>query len=212
MTTPEQNSSAESRPGDEPDSIDAPDREADEADRTPKPDHGRPRIVRAEISRDRGWNSVVEIVLERGDRTIVARRDAVGEETVLFRCAAETTLEAIHRLLGPPERFALVGAKRIAAFDASVVLACVRTMAGPPRRLIGCIPIEGEDAVLAVARAIVNATNRLVSAVPNTPETEAEAGPSAEVDSNDDADSNDGSDSNPHPGSDDGPEEMEDQG
>lgn len=206
MTTPEQNSSAESRPGDAAASPDAPGREEAEVGREPKPDHGRPRIVRAEISRDRGWNSVVEIVLERGGRTIVARQDAVGEETVLFRCAAETTLEAIHRLLGPPERFALVGAKRIAAFDASVVLACVRTLGGKPRRLIGCIPIEGEDAVLAVARAILHATNRLVSAAPNAPETGAAPEPDARAGSK----RGDGPGANDGPGPNDGPQELED--
>lgn len=173
MTTPEQSSSADSNP-------DAPDPDAPPA----APDHslekltddaiedhldrslGRPRVVTAELSRDRGWNSVVEVVLERGGRTASARRNAVGEEAVLFRCAAETTLAALHDLLGSPDRFALVGAKRILAFDSAVVLACVRSLTGRPRKLIGCVPV-GEDPILAVARAILHATNRILEVIPN---------------------------------------------
>ena len=127
---------------------------------------GRPRVVTAELSRDRGWKSVVHVVLERGGKTAEARQDAIGEEIVLLRCAAETTLAALHGILGGEERFALVGAKRVLAFDSAVILACVRTVGGRPRKLIGCVPIS-EDPVLAVARAILHATNRVVEALPN---------------------------------------------
>lgn len=179
MTTPEQSSSAESNPdAPDPDAPpDAPDPATDErADDAIEDDLdrslGRPRVVTAEISRDRGWNSAVEVVLERGGRTASARRNAVGEEAVLFRCAAETTLAALDELLGSPERFALVGAKRIHAFDSAVVLACVRTLTGRPRKLIGCVPV-GDDAILAVARAILHATNRILEAIPNASDEEA---------------------------------------
>lgn len=123
-------------------------------------------MVTAEISRDRGWKSMVHVVLERQGRTAEARQDAIGEEIVLLRCAAETTLDALQELLGGPPRFALVGAKRVLAFDSAVILACVRTVGGRPRKLIGCVPIS-EDPVLAVARAILHATNRIVEALPN---------------------------------------------
>lgn len=178
MTTPEQSSSAGSNP-DAPDHDappDAPDHAMDDRADDALEDEldrslGRPRVVAAEISRDRGWNSVVEVVLERGGRTASARRNAVGEEAVLFRCAAETTLAALDDLLGSPERFALVGAKRIHAFDSAVVLACVRTLTGRPRKLIGCVPV-GDDAILAVARAILHATNRILEAIPNAADDE----------------------------------------
>lgn len=167
MTTPEQSSSADSAPGDE--RADAPSHDTDSPD-TPTAStrdyRGRPRVVTAEISRDRGWKSIVHVVLERGGVTAEARQDAIGEEIVLLRCAAETTIAALHDLLGGQERFALVGAKRVLAFDSAVILACVRTVGGRPRKLIGCVPIT-EDPVLAVARAILHATNRVVEALPN---------------------------------------------
>ena len=123
-------------------------------------------MITAEISRDRGWKSIVHVVLERDGQTSEARQDAIGEEIVLLRCAAETTLEALHGLLGGPPRFALVGAKRVLAFDSAVILTCVRTVGGRPRKLIGCVPIN-EDPVLAVARAVLHATNRIIEALPN---------------------------------------------
>lgn len=116
--------------------------------------------------RDKGWNAVVRVRLARGETYAEAVRDAVGEEAVVLRCAAEATLDALHSLMGPPTRFALVGAKRMLAFDAAVLLACVRTVSGPPRKLIGCVPIR-EDPVVAVARAVLHATNRIIEAIPN---------------------------------------------
>ena len=170
MTTPEQSSSA--GPGDEAGAIsgdaphDSPDPSIDDLDFPPLA--GRPRVIRAELARSHGWKSAVEIVLERDGRQAHVRRDAIGEEVVLLRCAAESTIEALHELLGGPPRFALVGAKRVLAFDSAVILACVRTLGGTPRKLIGCVPIT-EDPVLAVTRAILHATNRIVEALPNAP-------------------------------------------
>jgi hypothetical protein len=174
MTIPEQSSSAE--PGDEagtPSGMphDAPEPSIDDLDFPPLA--GRPRVIRAELARSQGWKSAVEIVLERGDRRAEVKKDAIGEEVVLFRCAAECTIEAINELLAGPPRFALVGAKRVLAFDSAVILACVRIFGGSPRKLIGCVPIT-EDPVLAVARAVLHATNRIVEALPNPLESAEE--------------------------------------
>lgn len=128
------------------------------------------------VVRDKGWNAVVRVRLARGDTQAEAVRDAVGEEAVVLRCAAEATLDALHTLMGPPARFALVGAKRMLAFDAAVLLACVRTVSGPPRKLIGCVPIR-EDPVVAVARAVLHATNRIIEAIPNADEDDPVGAP-----------------------------------
>jgi len=169
MTTPEQSSSA--GPGDQAGAPPGAPHESapptiDELSFPPLA--GRPRVIRAELSQDRGWKSHVEIVLEREGRQAEIRRDAIGEEIALLRCAAESTLDALNELLGGPPRFALVGAKRVVAFDSAVILACVRTLGGRPRKLIGCVPFT-EDPVLAVARAVLHATNRIVEALPNAP-------------------------------------------
>ncbi len=131
---------------------------------------GRARVITAEVSLDRGGNATVCVALQREGRTVEVRRDAVGEDAVLLRCAAQTTIDALHRLVGPPARFSLVGAKRVPAFDSAVVMACVRTLTGEPRKLIGCVPILHEEVVLAVARAILHATNRVVETFPSSPE------------------------------------------
>lgn len=117
---------------------------------------------------------MVEVALERAGHTSEARQSTIGEEIVVLRCAAETTLAALHGLLGDPDRFVLVGVKRVLAFDSAVILACVRPLDGQPPKLVGCVPID-EDPVLAVAHAILHATNRIVESLPNGP-ADSEAG------------------------------------
>ncbi len=129
---------------------------------------GRARIVEASVERGQAWSSTVRVVLERDGVRAGCEREAIGEEGVVLRCAGEATLEALARLVGPPELFALVGAKRMLAFDSAVLLACVRTLTDPPKKLIGCVPVL-DDPVRAVVRAILHATNRLVEAMPNAP-------------------------------------------
>lgn len=168
MTTPEQHPpAADDLSSETPDTT-----ESAEATQTPKsePDPvaisaGRPALIEAVVERDRGSNSSVRVVLERNGVKGVAERQAVGEEGVVLRSVAEATLDAVAELAGE-QRFALVGVKHLLAFDSAVVLACVRITEGPPRKLIGCVPIQ-DDAVLAVARAVLHATNRIVESIPN---------------------------------------------
>jgi len=128
---------------------------------------GRPRIATAVVETDRGWHAVVKIVLERDGVLGEAQREAVGEEAVVLRCVAEATLDAIASLTGQSEQFALVGIKRVLAFDSAVLLACVRTLEGGPRKLLGCVPIQ-DDTTAAAASAVLNATNRIVETMPNS--------------------------------------------
>jgi len=163
MTTPE---NATPEPSDVTPSVEP-------SDETPSPaaprtiSAGRPRIAKAVVETDRGWHAVVKIVLERGGVNGEAEREAVGEEAVVLRCVAEATLDAIATLTGQPEQFSLVGIKRVLAFDSAVLLVCVRTLEGGPRKLIGCVPIQ-DDTIAAAARAVLNATNRIVETMPNS--------------------------------------------
>ncbi len=125
----------------------------------------RPRLVAAELTRDQGSNAIIRVVLERAGTEREAEQRGIGEETVIYRCAALATLKALHGLIDRPGHFELVGVKRVLAFDASVILACVRTTSGPPRKLIGCVPLA-DDPIAGVARAVLHATNRLVEPMP----------------------------------------------
>ncbi len=136
----------------------------------------RPRLLAAELARDQGSNAIIRVVLERAGTVREAEQRGIGEETVIYRCAALATLKALHGLIDRPGHFELVGVKRVPAFDASVVLACVRTTSGRPRKLIGCVPLA-DDPIAGVAQAVLHATNRLVEALPlpGTEGGEAEA-------------------------------------
>lgn len=132
------------------------------------------------MHRHGGRNAVVHVVIERDGVRAEARRDAVGEEGVILRRAAEATIEALESLLGGTPRFALVGAKRMLAFDSAILLACVRTIEGPTVKLLGCVPDQDDDPITSVGRAVLHATNRIVEALPNGPESE-EDGPAFEA-------------------------------
>lgn len=177
MTTPENNPpSAPPAAPDLPDDHESPPSSSQDALAAPRAiAAGRPRVLEADVRRDRGWDAVVRVVLERGGVRVESEREAVGEEAVVLRCAAEATLDALGELIGGDPRFALIGAKRMLAFDAAVLLACVRTLEGPPRKLIGCVPIQ-DDAVEAVARAVLHATNRIVESIPNAEPAEGHTG------------------------------------
>lgn len=126
----------------------------------------RPRIVSAELIRGPS-SSRVEVVLERNGREVRSEIDGVGEEERLLRLSARATIDALERMVGQPDFLELVGIKRIHAFDADVVLVCVRT--SPDRRtLIGCVP-SPDHLVQGVVQAVLNATNRLVERIPDAP-------------------------------------------
>jgi len=122
--------------------------------------------VEAVVETARGWNSGVRVTLERGGVQATGEREAVGEEAVVLRSVAEAALDALSTLLGDERRFALVGAKRMLAFDSAVLLVCVRTLVGPPKKLIGCVPVQ-DDPVMSVVRAVLHATNRMLEGLPN---------------------------------------------
>ncbi len=118
---------------------------------------------------------MVRVVVARGGIEQAAERQVVGEEGVVLRSVAEATLDAVAALSGGEHQFALVGVKRLLAFDPAVLLVCVRTIHGPPRKLIGCVPVE-DDPVIAVARSVMHATNRIVESTGDAPTGDAPDG------------------------------------
>jgi hypothetical protein len=179
MTTPEENTTREDGAPDERPGPSVPAGSTEEQAHAPAPSSaspsqegaGRPRILWADLDVDQRSSAIIRVGLQRGDLETAAETEAVGEEMVVLRRAAAATLQALHDMLGLPRYFELVGVKRILAFDSPVILVGLR-IAGRPRTLIGCVP-AGENLTRAVAEAVLNATNRLVEALPNL-QTEGE--------------------------------------
>ncbi len=138
--------------------------DAPESDRH---DAGRPRIIKAELDVDQRSNAIIRVCLQRGPREATVETEAVGEEMVGLRRAAEATLQALHEILDLPDHFELVGVKRILAFDSPIILVGLRMSTGRPRTLIGSLP-AGENLTRTVVEAVLSATNRLVEALPDT--------------------------------------------
>ena len=115
MTTPENNPpSAPPATPDLPDDHGSPPSSSHDVPAEPRLiGAGRPRLLEAEVRRDRGWDAMVRVVRERGGVEVESEREAVGEEAMVLRCAAEATLDALRELIGGEARFALIGAKRI---------------------------------------------------------------------------------------------------
>lgn len=180
MTTPSKKTQHEKRAPDERQQPSHPagstDIPADSPDSPPLTEAhegaGRPKIVAAELDVDQRSSAIIRVGLQRGGVATAAETEAVGEEMVVLRRAAEATLQALHDMLGLPGHFELVGIKRVHAFDSPVILVGLRITSGRPRTLIGCVP-AGENLTRSVAEAVLNATNRQVEALPNL-QTEGE--------------------------------------
>jgi hypothetical protein len=81
-----------------------------------------------------------------------------------LRVCALATLDALQQLLGERANLRLVGVKSVKAFDDLVAIIAVNahdTTSGEDRRLVGTAPAPEGDLTVAVARAALNATNRL---------------------------------------------------
>ncbi len=131
---------------------------------------GRPRFVEADLRREPGSRARVRVVLELGGEEHVAEAHAVGDEAMVLRIVAETTLRALAEAIERSDLFELVGVKRIHAFDETVVLTCVRTAAGSAQRLLGCVPVGRRTLAETTALSLLNATNRLVEWLPASEE------------------------------------------
>lgn len=130
----------------------------DRADRTGA---RRIRFVSVKISRERGSNIVVRVEIERDGEAFAAERSGVGLDAVELRLAADATLAAIRACEPDAPAFLLVGAKRLHAFDADVVLVSVARGADRRPAFLGAVPVR-ETLAQAAALAVLNATNRVL--------------------------------------------------
>lgn len=125
----------------------------------------RARLSGARLTTARGSRVRARVVLERHGRQYSAEREGVGEDVVALRLVAETTIDCLEQCIGRPGSFEPVGIKRLHAFDSLIILVCVGTLSGRPRKLVGCVP-QPEDPVRGAATTVLDATNRLVEALP----------------------------------------------
>ena len=122
----------------------------------------RPVLTVAEATRAPGSKVEVCVALRVGRQRFEGLAVGVGLETIELRLAAEATLHAIHQAIGDG-RFALVGIKRMRAFDADVILVSLRDQADQRHRFIGAVPVRS-TLVHGAAAAVLDATNRILTA------------------------------------------------
>ncbi len=99
----------------------------------------------------------------RSGAHVVGTRVGKGTEIVALRCAAQATMDAIQKVVGPERSFELLGVKSVNAFDTVVVIVCVGvTDPQGHRRLVGTF-VADQGPERAAAVAVLNATNRYLS-------------------------------------------------
>jgi hypothetical protein len=80
------------------------------------------------------------------------------------RLGAEAALMALESFTGKTITFELLGVKAVRAFDSNVVIVSIRQHGHPgPERMVGCY-LTDDDQVRGAAFAVLNATNRAISA------------------------------------------------
>ncbi len=124
----------------------------------------RARLVEAQLVHSADNRARAEVVLEWRAVEYRGRASAVSHGTMDLRVCALATLDALQQLLGERASLRLVGVKSVKAFDDLVAIIAVNaheTTTGEDRRLVGTAPAPEGDLTVAVARAALNATNRL---------------------------------------------------
>ncbi|MGD8699576.1 MAG: hypothetical protein PVJ43_09820 [Gemmatimonadales bacterium] len=124
----------------------------------------RARLVEAQLVHGADNRAQAEVVLEWRAVEYRGRASEVGHGTMDLRVCALASLDALQQLLGERARLRLVGVKSIKAFDDTVAIVAVsahETATGEDRRLVGTAPAPEGDMPTGVARAVLNATNRL---------------------------------------------------
>lgn len=121
----------------------------------------RLRFVSTETQQLGGSRIRIVVTLACDGRKHRAETEGVGGDVVELRMAADATLDAVSDALDRPDFVELVGIKLIHAFDSDLVLVAVRTGDQPRRRLLGAVPVQGNQ-YRAAAAATLDAVNRIV--------------------------------------------------
>ncbi len=125
----------------------------------------RVRLVNARLVHGANMKAQAEIALEWEAVEYRGKATAVGQGPIDLRVCAQATLDALHEMLGGRMSFRLIGVKSVKAFDDSVAIVALGVHdpeTGEGRRLMGTALASEGDISHGVARAVLNATNRVL--------------------------------------------------
>ena len=123
--------------------------------------HRRVRFRDAILTRPRIGVASVRVALQWNEQVFEGVAEGEGGLPLELRVCARATLRALESVLADRLRFELVGVKSIRIFDHDFVAVLLRCPDAPDRRLIG-VSLSAADLPAATARAVLNATNRLL--------------------------------------------------
>lgn len=121
----------------------------------------RVRYREAILTRPRVGIAAVRVTLDWQGNTYDGMAEGEGGLPLELRVSARAALRALESVLGDRIRFELLGVKSIRIFDHDFVAVLLRSPDVPDRRLIGAA-LASADLPSATARAVLNATNRLL--------------------------------------------------
>jgi hypothetical protein len=125
----------------------------------------RVRLVSVTLQRSVALRCQAEVCLEWEGVEYRGREEGTGPAAIEQRVTAEATLKALELLLGGRLRFRLVGTKEVKAFDDTVAIVAVAARPAhseEEQHVIGAALADEGDRARAVARAVLNATNRML--------------------------------------------------
>lgn len=118
----------------------------------------------ATLTRAADMRCQAEVCLEWEGVEYRGKDEGVGRSAIEHRVSAAATLKALALLLRGDLRFRLIGTKAVKAFDdnVAIVALAVEGNGAAERHVIGAALAEDHDLVRGMARAVLNATNRLL--------------------------------------------------
>jgi hypothetical protein len=125
----------------------------------------RVRLVESKLAHTADDHAQAEVTLEWRAVEYRGKATAVGHGAIDLRVCAEAAIDALQQLLSGRMNFRLIGSKSVKAFDDSVAIVALGvhdSETGETRRLIGTALAPEGDIPQGTARAVLNATNRVL--------------------------------------------------
>ena len=131
----------------------------------PAPSGDRVMLESASLVRS-GVAATAEVALRRGDASVRASAEGSSAAAVTLRLVAEATLEALRDLLPAAGRAAVEAATVVRAGEREVALVVLVLVIPPNEEVVaGSAPVQAGGAHEAMARAVLDAGNRRLTAI-----------------------------------------------